>query len=207
MSDLMKVGPDWGASGTFKPLTSGLSGAQRIIDAHGRYYDQATYGRVFFAATQGGQTTSAGLATTYVGCCVSNPVGSKVNLVINKIGWAWTVIAAAVNSVGIAVGYSANTSVTHTTALAVNTTFFTNSGTGAWAKADSSATLPVAPIYYMFVDDTPTATTNPKGGLVDLEGSLILPPGAYVCTVTAAASSAAAFWASIQWEEVPNNVT
>lgn len=159
---------------------------------------------MFFAATQAGQTTTIGLATTYVGLVVSNPVGSSVNLVINKVGFAFTVIAAAVNHVGLAVGYNPTSQVTHTTPLSVYSTKFTNNaGVGTQAKADSAATLPTAPIYFSFFNDTPTATTNPNGGVIDLEGSLVIPPGAYVATVTAAASSAAAFWASMQWEELP----
>ena len=203
MSDLQRVGPVFGGTGTAPPFTADITGAQRVQDAHGRYFDTASRNQVFFAANQAGQTTTVGLATTYVGCVVSNPVGSSVNLVINKIGWMETVIASAVNGVGIAVGYNATTNVTHTTPLNVNGTRFMGTNNGGVARADSSATLPTAPVYYMFMDDTPTATTNPKGGIVDLEGSLIIPPGGYVCTVTTAASPAAAFWASIQWEELP----
>jgi hypothetical protein len=202
MSDLQKVGPDWGGTGTFKPFTAGFSGGQRVQDAHGRYYDSCARGQIFNAATQAGQTTSAGLATTYVGLCVSNPIASKVNLVVNKVGWAWTVIAAAVNGIGLAIGFSPSANVTHTTPL-VPSSSFVGAPTG-YAKADTAATLPVAPAYMMFLDNTPAATTNPKGGIIDLEGGIVVPPGGYICTVTTAASSAAAFWASMQWEELPN---
>jgi hypothetical protein len=55
----------------------------------------------------------------------------------------------------------------------------------------------------MFFNDTPTATTNPGGGVIDLQGSLILTPGSYACTATIAASSTSGFWASMQWSEIP----
>jgi hypothetical protein len=47
MSDLQKVGPDWGGIGTFKPFTATGSGAQRIADAHSRYMQATAEGRVF----------------------------------------------------------------------------------------------------------------------------------------------------------------
>jgi hypothetical protein len=207
MSDsVMITGPIKGGAGTPKPFTAGVTGAQRTVDAHGRYMDTALGRNLYFAANSAGVTTSVGLATTYVGNVVSNPVGSGVNLVIYKVGWAWSVIAAAVNTIAIAVGYNPTTQVTHTTPLVVQSAFFTNSGVGGYAKADSSATLPTAPVYYMFIDNTPTATTNPKGGVIDLEGSIIIPPGGYIMTATTAASSGSAFWASIQWEEIPVNL-
>lgn len=203
MSDLMKVGPDWGTLGTFKPFTSGASGAQRVLDAHGRYYDSASLKRMFFAATPSGQTTTVGLATTYVGLVLSNPVGNSFNLALSKVGWAQSVINAAVNAVGLAVGYNQATNVTHTTPVtAAHCTFFQASGQTT-AKVDTAATLPTAPVYFMFLQSTPTATTNPSGGWIDLEHSLIIPPGGYVMTATVAASPAAAFWASMSWEEIP----
>jgi hypothetical protein len=51
MSDLMKVGSDWGGAGTFKPFTSGVSGAQRTSDAHGRFTDATLAGRVFMGGS------------------------------------------------------------------------------------------------------------------------------------------------------------
>ena len=156
---------------------------------------------MFFAATQAGQTTTVGLATTYVGLVLSNPLGSQVNLVPNKVSFGWGVIAAAVDTVGLAVGFSGTTNVTHTTPVTPRSTYF-GIGPTPIGLTDTSATLPTAPVYAMFFGNTPTATTNPNGGVFDLEGSIIIPPGGYILTATTAASAAAAFFASISWEEI-----
>jgi len=49
----------------------------------------------------------------------------------------------------------------------------------------------------------PTATTLPATSLYDLEGSIILPAGAYLCLITSVATAASGFQGSISWEEVP----
>jgi hypothetical protein len=38
---------------------------------------------------------------------------------------------------------------------------------------------------------------------IDLEGSIILPPGGFAAIYTSTVSGAASLWASMQWEEVP----
>lgn len=198
------VGPQTVGNGS-QVTQRGGKGADGIVsDLNPIYYQQAYDQNTYFAATQAGQTSTVGLNTTYVGLVLSNPVGNLKNLVINKVSIGWTVIAAAVNTVGIAVGYNATTNVTHTVAVtqAPTSTIF-GVGPAATAKADTSATLPTAPVYYCFLANTPAATTNPAGGIYDLQGSLIVPPGGYVMTVTTAASAAAAFLASFQWTELP----
>lgn len=190
------------SDGTYPELRGGTSGEAMVADAHGRYLEPARRGNVFFAATPSGQTTTAGLATTYVGLVVSNPVGNPWNLAILKVSYAWTVIASAVNGVGIAVGFNPATNITHSAAITPASTIY-GVGPTPTAKADTGAALVTAPVYFMFLGDTPGASTNPATIVVDLEGSLIIPPGGYVCTVTTAVSQTASFWASMMWEEIP----
>lgn len=199
----IQIGPQSVVDGTTPTARGGKGGEMIVSDLNPVYYEQAYRKNTFFAAAQAGQTTTVGLNTTYVGLVLSNPLGNAVNLVINKVSIGWTVIAAAVDTIGIAVGYNATTNVTHTVAVttAPASTLF-GVGPLATAKADTSATLPTAPVYYCFLANTPAATTNPPGGVFDLQGSLIIPPGGYVCTVTTAASAAAAFLASFQWSEI-----
>ncbi len=182
-------------------VRQGKQGEGIVSELHGRYYETCLRKRMFHVATTALVTTSVGLSTTHTGLCLSNPVGSTVLLAINKISMAQHTINAAVNMWGISVGYNAATNVTHTTPVAPRSSYFNNLTTPT-ALADVSATLPTAPTYYAFISDSPTATTNPAPAMIDLEGSLILPAGAYLCTATAAASTAG-FWASFQWEEIP----
>lgn len=197
-----QVGPSVNADGNYPNIRQGKTAEVIVSELNGRYYEQTSRQGMFSAATQAGQTTSAGLTTTYVGLCVSNPLGNTKNLAVNKVSFAWTVIAAAVNLVAVGVGYSSTTNVTHTTPTTTRSNLF-GIGAPATALADTAATLSSAPVYFAFLADTPTGTTNPtQGDFYDFEGSLVIPPGGYVCTLTSVASSAAGFWASIQWQEV-----
>src|SRR5437899_9937555 len=105
-----RTGPIQQADGAGdQPLRQDRSGALVIVDAHGRYLESAYRKNVFHAADQAGQTTSAGLATTYVGVVVSNPIGSPVALAILYVSAAQVVIQAALQHTAIGIGYNSGT--------------------------------------------------------------------------------------------------
>jgi hypothetical protein len=187
------------------PLTvrMGKQGEQLISELHGRYYEQAYRGNMFSVASQAVATTTVGLATTYTGLVISNPIGSGVNLAMNKCTVMQSVIQATqIEAFAIAVGFNTSTNVTHTTPATPQSCLI-GAGTVALAKADISATLPTAPLYDTFVSQTSTATAQPTQSVIDFEGSKILKPGAYALWVTPAQASVAGMWFSFQWEEVP----
>lgn len=187
------------------PMRLGNLGDQIISELHGRYYEQTYRRNVFSAALQAVGTTTVGLATTYTGLCVSNPVGSSVNLVILKASVMQSIIQSTQpEAFALAVGYNATTNVTHTTPVTsgLRNNFVAASYTGQ-ALADTAATLPTAPTYHTFLQNTSSATVNGNGGVFDLEGSIILPPGGYICFVTPGQASVAGMWFGISWEEVP----
>lgn len=187
---------------------AGKTGEQIVGDAHPRYYEATVRNGVYHGAIVG-QVTTVGLATTYTGLCLSNPVNSPVNLVITKVGIAFTVAFAGAAAVGIATGYNIATNVTHTAAVTPRNNKFNGSG-GGWGLLDSSATLPTAPTVNCILGAglTGAITTIPYTGpqIVDMEGSIILPPGAYAIVYTSAASGAAGGNFSFQWEEVSNTI-
>lgn len=151
-----------------------------------------------------GQVTTVGLATTYTGLCLSNAPGSNVVLSVNKVGFAFTVVWAAVAAVGLMTGYNATTAVTHTTPVTPRNRYFTGAG-GGTGLLDSAATLPTAPTLDQVFAGASTATAAVPPlvqGYYDLEGSLELPPGAYAAFYTSAASGAAGGTLSLQWEEI-----
>lgn len=191
--------------GTQAYMRQGNMGEQIMSPLHAKYYE-ACYRRSLFNGAIVGQVTTVGLATTYTGLVLSNAVGSTVNLVITKVGFAFIVAFAAGAAVGLYTGYNASTNVTHTTPVTPRSQFFGvgSSGTGL---LDSAATLPTAPTLNTIFGAglTGAITTTPFGlaGCVDLEGSIILPAGAYCGIYTSTASGAASGAFSFTWEEVP----
>lgn len=183
-------------------LRAGNGGELIVNENRARYYETTYRGQGFFAATQAVATTTVGLATTYTGLCLSNPIGSRVNLVLNKCSLMQSVIQSTqVEAYALATGFSPTTNVTHTTPLVTHPTLVGSTAVSI-GLADISATLPVAPFYTSFITNTASATTDSPVGVVDLEGSIILMPGAYAAWVTPAQASVAGLWFSFQWEEV-----
>lgn len=197
-----RVGPIIAADSTIQPARLDRTGALMVGDAHGRYYEAAYRGGIFSVASQAVATTTVGLATTYTGLCISNPITSPVNLVLLKASMMQSVLQATQpEAYAIAFGYNASTNVTHTTPATPQPTRI-GSGATAVAKADTAATLPTAPVYGVFVTQTQSATTQPTTSVIDLEGSVILLPGAYALWATPAQASVAGLWFSFMWEEV-----
>lgn len=203
MSDLTKVGPDFGGTGTFKPFTSGISGGQRTTDAHGRYMDAALAGRLFTASNVAAQAVSVALTTTYTGLCLSNPAGSGKNFALLAAQYALTVAPAAIASLHLIAGYSSAGIVTHTTPLAapgIQSTII-NGTQGSAAKVDSAATI-VNPYYLMPMGSgfTAAALYAHSPGWIDLGGAFIIPPGGWVAW---GALTAVTGFGGFMWEELP----
>jgi hypothetical protein len=177
-----------------------------VSEVHGRYYEAAYRGTKFHAANQVAVTTPAGLTLTPTGIIISNPQGSGVNVVLNKVGFSFLVAFPAAAAIGLAVGYNAATGVTHTAALTPASNLI---GTGANGRAtvDSSSTIPTAAtVSHIFGTGLTGAITTEEavsGEVIDLEGSVILPPGGYAYLFTSTVSGTSAFLGSFQWEEVP----
>ena len=198
------TGPQNQSDSTTISARSGKQGDQIVTELHGRYYEQTYRGKVFTAATQALVTTTVGLATTYTGLVLSNPITSVVNLEILKASMMQSVIQSVqVEAFALATGYNATTNVTHTTPVAVKSSLI---GTGAAGTglADVAATLPTAPFYDVFVGNTNTATANSTGvNVIEFAGVIILPPGAYIAWVTPAQASVAGMWFGFKWAESP----
>src|ERR1043165_8823851 len=119
------VGPQVLSDGATNDIRTDRYGAQVMTELMPRYSEVANRKQIFSGCVPGiaGQTTSAGLTATYVGCCLYNPPGSSVNAHIIGVTWAWSVAAAAINNVGFGTGYHASTAPTVGTAGTVTSSY------------------------------------------------------------------------------------
>lgn len=194
-------------------MSAGLAATLRLgnmgdlikSDLSPKYYE-LNYRRALFNGAVVGQTTSAALATTYTGLCLSNPIGSTVNLVIVKVGFSFSVAFAAASAIGLMTGYNSATNVTHTAAVTPRSQFF-GVGASGTGLLGSSSTLPTAPTVntILGVGLTGAITTAPYilNTMAEIEGSIILPPGAYCAFYTSTASGASGGNFSFTWAEIP----
>ena len=192
-------------AGNQYPLRLGNMGDAIMSELHGRYYETSYRKALFLSANQAAATTSLGLATTYTGLCLSNPIGSSVNLVLNKVGYGFIVAFPAAAAFGLMCGFNSGSNVTHTTPVTPRSAFIGQAaGVGL---TDAASTLPTAPtVTHLFGSGLTGAITTEafvSGDVVDLEGSVVLPPGAYAAIYTSAVSGTSGFFGAMQWEEVP----
>lgn len=182
------------------PMKADVAGAMWVAQRRGRSYAAVANGNVGVAANQAGVVTSAALATTYTGLCLSNPAGSGKNLSILNASGAFIVAPSTVTGVGLIVGYATGGITAHTTPLTPFNALI-GGGNALVAKADSACTLVGTPAWARWLAETPTATTLPYFS-ADIDGGIIIPPGGYVALGTTIASPAAGFVGSIEWEEI-----
>src|SRR5436305_9817182 len=94
MISQLQVGQQFLADGAINTQRSGKQGDTVCSELHGRYYEQAYRGNIFHVGIQTVATTTVGLNATYTGLCLSNPVGSPVNLALLKCTMMQSVIQA-----------------------------------------------------------------------------------------------------------------
>lgn len=198
--------------GTPQTVRLGNMGEVVVSELHGRYYEAAYRRTLFTGATQAviATGTAAGLTVSTTGVPVLyNPIGNTVNLVLHKVAITNLVAPVAASAIGIATGYNASTAVSGTLTSVTPKSRFIGQGANPTGLMYFSAaiTLPTVPTLDVVLGTITTAaiTTTPTGPsiLVDLEGSIILPPGAYATIYTSTALAASSLLASFSWEEVP----
>lgn len=189
------------ANGTQYDQSFMPSGAQRVTDGHGRYFDTAVRGRAFLASNAAGVAVTA-LNATATGMILTNPVASGQYVALIDVSVQQAVAATtAICTIQLAWGAVSATAVTHTTPLAVRNLPLGNAGTGV-GLIDSSSTLPAAPVsvYNLWSPSvSATATTGiPPVVSKDFGGLMTTAPGtSFSVSATTAMTAASTF----VWEE------
>lgn len=168
----------------------------------GGKYTAAYQGAMFDAANSAGVTMSSGLATTYLGICLSNPAGSTKNLSVRKVTGLTAVAPAAVQPLGLIAGFAAGGITAHTTALTVQNGVIGSAVTAAQAKVDSACTLVGTPVWFRHLAVN-AASAALVGFNEEINGGIIIPPGGYLAVGSfGAAGPTNGFLGSFEWDEV-----
>lgn len=194
------------AAGTQATARLGQLGDLIASELHGRYYEQAYRRNIYSAGNQAAVATVALGTTNYTGLVLSNPIGATVNLVLLKGSYANSVAVPTAGYLGIETGYNSSTNVTHTSAATVYNHFIGVGSAGAGLVDTAANTLSATPVHRMSVAGLGTVANTGYGvtqpNIIDFEGSIILPPGAFIAWYTSATNTAAWFF-TWMWEEVP----
>lgn len=193
-----QVGPQVGSDGSPLVVRQGKTGELDVSELLPRYTEQVYRGNVFLASTGAAITLSTSLVTTTsIGFIISNPASSGKLVVPFQVEIAVTTAVAGVIA-ACAMPYSA-LAVTHTTALTPQVAILGGTQT-AYAKVDSGATLPLAPVVVKTLFSMiSTNTSQAPIALYDFGGSLILGQGTALAIQGNAALTA---FISMSWMEI-----
>jgi hypothetical protein len=191
------------------PARQGKYGELSVSELQAKYYEQAYRGNIFFAAHQAATTFSANGMTSAsaVGLCVYNPPQSNKNLVPIQLELVMTNYVTTSTDVQVVVALSS----AYSNAVPVSAgglTAYCSKGVGqavSIALCAATLTFAAAPIIwkaiYSAFNTTTIASAIPTASaqVVDIGGSLVIPPGTGMAIV---ASNASTGIASVTWMEL-----
>lgn len=189
---------------------AGQLGDTIVSELHARYYETNYRGNKFVLSV-----STAAAITAYTGAAggtpmigVFNPTGSGKNLVVSKVSIGNVVAASAAGTVawGLYFGTTATiTQATTTVPWSLSTQLQSGSvATGfrnvALTSGSAASNVIALGSYYWA---TAAGVADIFNNAIDLEGALIIPPGAYVALGGSSALTSATWIGSLMWEEVP----
>lgn len=184
-------------------LLYGKAGETVFSRLHGNYYLGNYRGNVFSLNTQAtAVTTSAALATTWLGVGIYNPVGSGVNAAILQFSCSQFAVGAAA-AVGLLGSATPTATWVNTTAATTYSRIIGNTNTSR-VIGSTAATIstPLVIATYGSVGSVATTAYGLNQGIfVDVAGAVIVPPGSFVGTYTSIATTTALNFGLV-WEEV-----
>ena len=198
------------AAGATPAVRLGQQGDMVVSELHGRYYEAAYRNNVFSLAL-----TTAATITAYVGgaagtpaVAVYNPPGSGKNLVPLMASYNNVVAASGAGTVSWALWYGLTAAITQTSLQPpVNQASLQTSGASAIGYRQSALTSSTALTnaynlgYYYWATAAGAFQSGPT--VIDLAGSVIIPPGSMMALGGSAALTSATWQCNLLWEEVP----
>ena len=192
------------SAGTEIDLLADLEGLLLVGQNHSKYREAVSKGNVFSGMNQTGCVWTVGLATTYTGMAVSNPIGSGKRLSILAAGYTEVVAPTGIQAVFLAGGYHASTDVAAGVA-GTPRSMLVGRSPDAVGKCWTGATLPAAPVYLLPLNQGHTSAALPTGmpvNLCDVDGLIELLPGAFVAICGFTIGVAVGAYGCIVWEEI-----
>ena len=205
----VRTGMVFSAAGTVQPARSDKTGALVTTEGHGRYTEAVLQGRVFtaYCTAQALSTAAAGMVGLQLwNATLGQTGGGGYNLVLLKAGGFIFVTSATTTGIVLAVGTGQTAAPTgQTAATKVTNNLVGGLAPGGLALAAGTFTAAPAAILNLMHNTAAIGTTGEDTGFsVDLEGSIVIPPGAFVAFAALGASAAASSTnLHLMWEEVP----
>jgi len=218
----LQTGPQNLADGsTSGNARGGRQGDAIVSELHGRFYEQAYRGNLYSAgssltALSANTITLSATTTPIVG--VWNPSGSGVNLsilqaslqcVANNLtsgaGPGAFVWAASINNAALTLGAAPINRRTLTGGASLSKAF--NGGVALTGLTNNLVILEGAdftsPSGLTYTTLASTSILVPTGGVQNIDGSLLVPPGGVLALLNTVSSTTFSVYSRLLWEEVP----
>ena len=189
---------------------AGQLGDVIVSELHGRYYETTYRGNSFLlsVSTAAAVTAFSGAAGGTPMLAIFNPIGSGRNAALTKISVGSVVAASGAGTVSFGLWFGNTATITQATTVtpwSMSTQLQSGSvmtgfrNVALTSGSAASNVIPFASYYWA----TAAGAALVTGGPIDLEGAIIIPPGAYAAIGGSAALTSATWIGSMQWEEVP----
>ncbi len=169
-----------------------------VVGGGGELAQAALEGRLFSVANQTNVTTTAELQTTWTGLGVGNPAISGKNYIFHEFSWGQEVVLNTEGVIGLMIGAVGTMAQVITPRAGLYGSEITT------ALADDDATIGT-PIFIKPCGSSMEGTigTVPSLGpnIIDLRGSIIIPPGQALLSYTFAVQTSSIQFGYV-WEEV-----
>lgn len=207
MADLQVIGTQQGSVGVPKPFTAGVTGAQRVSDAHGRYMEAVLAGRAYYlSVADAAPTAYVGAAGGTPLLAIHNPSNSNVMVAALMVVHAGKVSAATTGMSGLELWAGASVQPTGTKTTPTNAYSQVASGSAVLGFVNTALTsstalnlaLPLATYYW-----ATAASAFFAGGQFDLAGLIFAPPGNEIALGLSTVPGSDTHDVAMYWEEIP----
>ena len=203
--NLAQVGPQVLADGNLSAIRADHAGSLVVTQAHGRLYEAAYRKQLHIAHAI---VTAPVIYTTAAGTggpILFNPVGNGYNAVILKVSFGISTAAAAAGILGLGAGYQGAAAPGSTTAVDSTSNTFIGGPATSMNLYRVATPANAANIFFPLLSvDTGALTTElTDGGVFELDGAIVVPPGYFVSPSSSATLTTAVTNIGLMWEEVP----
>jgi hypothetical protein len=200
-----QVGPATQSDGNQAALRLGRTGEQVVSELHGRYYEQASRGKLFMAQAI---VTAPVIYTTAAGTggpLLWNPPNSNINAAILGVTCGITVVTTVAAALGLTGNSGQSSAPGTTTAIDGRSNMYIGGGSSACTPYRIGTPTNAGGFLLPFASLHTGALTVDTGvmGLIDVGGMLIVPPGCWASIAASATASTTVGTFGLVWEEVP----
>lgn len=201
----LQVGPQIGSDGTVIPNRAGRLGDAMVSELNGRFYEQASRGRLFLANAIVTAPVIFSTAAGTGGPLVWNPPTSGVNLSVLAITCGITVVTTVAAALGLTGNTGQTSAPTSTTAIDGRTSALVGGQASVSTPYRIGTPTNAGGFFFPLLNlHTGALTVDSLGlGFIDVGGAVVCPPGSWVSVAASATATTTVAQLGMVYAEIP----